>query len=955
MYTFRENNSFRYRSGSALILTVVLTSLLAILGTVFLMSSRIDKMASSSAGEDKQLDLALESTVEIIKETLKKDIPGPNEYYDYPGPSDPWLASLEPYEDGSNYKWRQISDLTGYLKDNDFNNIEDIEIIPDAQAITVDSDGELEEQWADADGDGVADSKWFELSAVNSSKGKKVYAAVRIIDNGGMINVNTALKFDPDETQQYWDGTNLYQINAVGLTHRPNEDSNSTIDEELLEMRKGEASDIIDIYEEEVTWRYLDPCDPYWPFDISDELELRNRFLLNAERSLQKEKIFTRIESWNEDEFSVAFKGQIHTPVGTAKADLDDWYTRFDIDHPNNFYCYRHLATTYNMDRITGPDGNHQINLNKSFDVNSLRRLYENFAESLPGHLTNSDKTFLKKKFAQFAVNLYDRNDTDLQPYSFNVNDGNLPDDFYGIEPYPVISEVALHIDVNDPRVDNEYAVELYNPFDVEITLDNFALEIRKDTGAPDEFNFDASKKIPAKGYFLIYSDIGIFEPNGISIPSDQYENLNIELCDASKYVQSEPSPGVFIYDSNDVVPYDIVLKRDIGSTEIFLDRQVSRHIWIEWSDSRPANRFYYKKFNTGDKWHALCASRMMDLSNDSTLYDENDGSRGDIDIDIAIPDPFITTADLYKMWTLGPKTSLNDAGFGSDTKLEVIYDSVLTDPNVSSESDINPLDRTIGEKLFLACQAKENDLDWAERSMRLNMRNPRYSEIINYFTVFDPRSDLIDNDSNGIVDNIEENKVPGRININTAPAYVIAQLPWITQNINDPNRDISLAEAICAYRDKTSVTGGGNPDYSIGRYDTIDGNDLPSGINENDFREDLGFASIGELAFVIAGNDEYRIDKYALDTENITEAPDITVDSAVDDFKERDIIINRISNLTTVRSDVFTAYLLVRIGEDGPQKRAIAIFDRSGVGYDEGEYKGSVKLRCFHMVPQPR
>ncbi|GAH63524.1 unnamed protein product, partial [marine sediment metagenome] len=61
--------------------------------------------------------------------------------------------------------------------------------------------------------------------------------------------------------------------------------------------------------------------------------------------------------------------------------------------------------------------------------------------------------------------------------------------------------------------------------------------------------------------------------------------------------------------------------------------------------------------------------------------------------------------------------------------------------------------------------------------------------------------------------------------------------------------------------------------------------------------------------------------------------------------------IFSRISNLVTVRSDVFTAYILVRIGTDGPQKRVIAILDRSDV------YSGKDKVRlvALHYVPDPR
>ena len=71
--------------------------------------------------------------------------------------------------------------------------------------------------------------------------------------------------------------------------------------------------------------------------------------------------------------------------------------------------------------------------------------------------------------------------------------------------------------------------------------------------------------------------------------------------------------------------------------------------------------------------------------------------------------------------------------------------------------------------------------------------------------------------------------------------------------------------------------------------------------------------------------------------------------DGGSDIFELRDAIFTRISNLITVRSDVFTAYILVRIGPNGPQKRVIAILDRSEVP------KKPVKIIAIQPVPDPR
>ena len=70
-------------SGSALILTVVLTSLLAIIGVLFVMVSRVDRMATSSISENKELDLAVDTVVARISQDQGLDVPGVagQEYY----------------------------------------------------------------------------------------------------------------------------------------------------------------------------------------------------------------------------------------------------------------------------------------------------------------------------------------------------------------------------------------------------------------------------------------------------------------------------------------------------------------------------------------------------------------------------------------------------------------------------------------------------------------------------------------------------------------------------------------------------------------------------------------------------------------------------------------------------------------------------------------------------------
>jgi hypothetical protein len=139
------------------------------------------------------------------------------------------------------------------------------------------------------------------------------------------------------------------------------------------------------------------------------------------------------------------------------------------------------------------------------------------------------------------------------------------------------------------------------------------------------------------------------------------------------------------------------------------------------------------------------------------------------------------------------------------------------------------------------------------------------------------------------------------------------------------------LARSIAAYRDKG--IGPGGTDYSL----------RPG---------PPGFRNIGELIDVNNGlNDINSMGYY--EGRGVTISPVLLTptDGVGDAFEERDVIFDRISNLVTVRSDVFTAYILVRIGPNGPQKRVIAILDRSGVT----PAGGKVKIVAIQQVPDPR
>ena len=869
-------------SASALIIAVILTSLLAIIGVMFVMIARVDKMATSAISENKDLDSAVEAVVAKISQELILDVPGMpkgEDYYDYPDANNIWLANLEPYDDGAgNYYWRHISDIY-----NRFGPVEsglEADFKPDYQSPSEIGDSDSTNSYpADADGDGVADSNWVIIQDMNSSKGKSVYAAVRVVDNGGMINVNTARQFNPGGAEKDVNGSSQTQINLFGLAQRS--PSNTILQLDDARFGGEPLPHNLDDYISNVVWRYNKPNGLYTPFDISDELEIRNRFTLN------RTDVDSRLENFWADVFKGA--GYLSTPVETA-GDYSDWLEEVCLSVPAT-YSYRHIGTIYNMDRLIKPDCKQMVNINRVDE---------------PGYLADVNKALLESGIgsaaaAQIAVNLKDYLDGDSDVTSFVGADGVT---HYGFENQPFISEIAAIIDKIDADKPNKnfYALELYNPFNKSISLSDFILSISN--GGTNIIDITLSGTINPNGYFVISNDLTKF-----TIDAGAVKQSDAGLILSGNYVDNLPPPsGDGTFDNWD--NYDVTLKRTVGGSDIIFDFQNTDKAWF--TPDSPTVR--YAQRDTGD-WHVIyqpmiaTATGRLGTSNAVSVTKKN------YNLSLA-NDKLVTVGDIARVLVVGPSTNQSDM---------------------------------IGARLAA---------EPGEETVRLNLQNAVFQQLFKYLTVFDPNNDLIDNDGDGLIDVLDidtpELKIPGRININTAPWFVLAQLPWVSQRRGGYD-DANLARAIVAYRDKLNLSSTGGPDYDHG------------GASDSRFQETLipglreaeGFESIGELAAVInnsAGKENYSMNYYSLDNVDLAGFPDLTPggstgDGAKDDFEERDVIFARISNLVTVRSDVFTAYILVRVGKDGPQKRVMAILDRSSVRSPTDK----VRIIALHPVPDPR
>ncbi len=826
--------------GSALILAVVLTSLLAIVGVLFLMITRIDKIATSAISENKELCFAVETVIAKISQELASDVPGSAaEYQDYPGPEDKWLASLEPYESNGDYYWRQISDDKGYLAGYS-SNIQ-AKVVGEYDAIT---DFNNLAANADADGDGVGDSKWIKLADITSGKGRPIYAAIRIVDNGAMLNVNTAYKFDmsdPNATIFDIDGSSQMQINLMALAGRGGTPATAAEEMSLLRARtnNGVGVDPLDLrrYEQNVIWSYGEPIGAYTPFDISDELEFRYRFLLNHTG------IDTKLEDWG-----VEFRNNtLSTPLTSGGELLDAWFKRAYDDGgvDPNYYAYRHIATTYNMDRIINPAGS-KLNDGKMINVNMADKnlLYD----AIYAGLLDADPNFVivdaNGLAAQLAANIVDFRDNDTEVTYLPVGQRT----YYGFEAQPFISEIAFSISGTDANnsTSNEFAIELYNPFDVDIPLGNFRLEFRRQNG-------QVVNAINLAGYGI--ADGSRFVVTNTSTASSGFGVAGLMGTGGGK---EDPNLVLATYNLVSVDPltyalnerYDIYLLRTTLAEDIYLDKQETEDNWFDWDTTKGTRQSYCRPDNDWDIVYQNLQSAAETLGGANGLS----AGRRNYNLENSVG-PFVTVGDIARVLKVGPSADPCD----------------MVGMRVASEP--------------------------GEEVVRLDLLNPAFANIFQYLTVIDPAS---------FGRGEYETRIKGRINVNTAPWFVIAQLPWMSP---------AIAQAIVAYRDTEG-----------------------------------GFESTGELMQVPA------MGYYAYDplysSFDLDRFPDLTPgDGAVSDFEERDVIFSRISNLVTVRSDVFTAYILVRIGVDGPQRRVIAILDRSQVSSPSDR----VKIVALHPVSDPR
>jgi hypothetical protein len=192
---------------------------------------------------------------------------------------------------------------------------------------------------------------------------------------------------------------------------------------------------------------------------------------------------------------------------------------------------------------------------------------------------------------------------------------------------------------------------------------------------------------------------------------------------------------------------------------------------------------------------------------------------------------------------------------------------------------------------------------------------------------------------------------VEGLININTAPWRVLAAVPWIParQDLPEEQRqqfNATIAQAIVDYRDGRNGSPGHGPFQSL-----FELNRVPIPPGGTPLREILGSTSTSQFGPV-----EGKLAPYRDPAAPVFSGIPLSVYGPVyGDFASRCLMVTRVSNLLSTRSDCFTVYLIIQGWRNAQtphpelvvQRRIVLMIDRTAVTPDNR------KPRILHIPMQ--
>jgi hypothetical protein len=242
----------RLRRGSVLIIVVALLVLMAVIGTAYVSTARVDRGAAATGSFNTEIDLLIQGVEDMAQIAISQDVT--NNFWtasasptDYTSPmQQPFLGSRTPVLVNGSPAWLFMSaaPITTAVFESPFNQAgtpaapavlqygqDRQNMVPTSVPVTDPTTGItavypalMDPKYpntkflaASASGDGIADSGLFRLP-IGEINGVTYYAAVRIIDNNSAVNASTAWINNSNPT-----GNNIYgdffpsNVNLDGL------------------------------------------------------------------------------------------------------------------------------------------------------------------------------------------------------------------------------------------------------------------------------------------------------------------------------------------------------------------------------------------------------------------------------------------------------------------------------------------------------------------------------------------------------------------------------------------------------------------------------------------------------------------------------------------------------------------------------------------------------------------
>ncbi|MCL2645999.1 MAG: hypothetical protein FWD61_03215 [Phycisphaerales bacterium] len=499
----------------------------------------------------------------------------------------------------------------------------------------------------------------------------------------------------------------------------------------------------------------------------------------------------------------------------------------------------------------------------------------------------------------------------DLKSKSLPTDNGKI---CLGYAAQPFINEIAVRAHkktdttVDPPQettVVTDCAIELYNPYPIPLRLTNeFALQVN-DGGTP----IPLTGYIPANGYFVLYKDGGggnsftkvpstatvqtqadgswTFPPDVLTcnvLLLRKYVDRNNQAAWAPvDYTNCQSGDGKYIVPSA-----SLGLASDAGELQETTDKT--------WNIERQSGG--------GSQWGACvnqCGPRNSGTTTSSGSLGAVNTATGNLSIPLydrmcpsATPisstnlySPFINIADFNRLMRIGHQFTANSGQgtFPANNVLSLISSQLI---DLSSNTPPSPYDKIKTANRF-ANEYIEAQLHFdfyttpqifatspPDDSGVTDPVDIRAIKLLDQLTFIDRVSDPSIDVGGGALD-INKIRLPGQINVNTAPGDVLRCLPGL-QAIGNASAINNIVGNILAYR--SHANGSGNLNYTTGK-----------DYSASTYGNVRGIHSLGELFIPI------------LDAMNTGGAATF---STLDD---RDKVWASIYNLCTVRSDTFVVY----------------------------------------------